>query len=65
MDMKNIKLKTLLNEGGFSQNFTKDEWEVIAYSVSLTEGELSGKSKKDAQKILGALQGKKIWGQIE
>ena len=64
MDMKHIKLKTLLNEGGLSQNFTKDEWEVIAYCVSLTESELNGKHRKAAQKILGTLQQKGIWGQL-
>ena len=63
--MKNIKLKSLLNEAGMSQNFTKEEWEVIAYCVSLTENELSGKPRKNAQKILGILQSKKIWGQID
>ena len=60
-----MKLKDILNEGGFAAKFTAEQWAVIAYSLALMEADLPPKNRKDAQKVLGTLQGRGIWGNID
>ena len=56
-----IKLTDLLNE-----NFNKQDLEVIAYCLALIEMDAPNpKVRKQIQRILGDLQKKGIWGNIE
>lgn len=64
--MKNIKLKDIMNEGSIPMKFTQEQLEIIAYFVSLGESDINNPPvRKDAQKILGALQRKGIYGHID
>lgn len=47
--------------------FTKSEKNIISYSVSLLENDISPNSsiKKDFHSILGKLQSKGFWGYID
>ena len=62
-----MKLKDILNEGGgFSAKLSKEQWEVIAYSLALLESDLpTPQARKDAQRVLGILQQKGVWGNLE
>ncbi len=44
--------------------FTKDQLEIIAYTLSLCESDFEGKTHDEMHYILGKLQQKGIWGDI-
>jgi hypothetical protein len=62
-----IKLKNLLNEEvGISMKFTKTQWEIIAYMLALGESDIrNSEIKKAAHGVLGSLQQKKIFGDVD
>ena len=45
--------------------FTKEQLEIIAYCLSLCESDFEGKTQAQMHQILGTLQQKGIWGNIE
>ena len=48
-----------------SMKFTKEQLEIIAYCLSLCESDFEGKTQAQMHQILGTLQQKGIWGDIE
>jgi len=45
--------------------FTKEQLEIIAYCLSLCESDFQGETQAQMHQILGTLQQKGIWGNIE
>ena len=45
--------------------FTKDQLEIIAYTLALCESDCEGKTQAEMHLILGKLQQKGIWGDID
>ena len=48
-----------------NMKFTKEQLEIIAYCLSLCESDFEGKTQAQMHQILGTLQQKGIWGDIE
>lgn len=48
-----------------NMKFTKEQLEIIAYCLSLCESDFQGKTQAQMHQILGTLQQKGIWGDIE